>query len=276
LFARPPARSIYLANPERTAEDMQYRQHTAIRQFFATVPVPCPYLPDLSERKLVVELTGSDAQTLYAELSHAGFRRSHRLAYRPACKACRACVPIRIRTEGFQPTRSLRRVANRNADLVATPRPARATKEQYALFERYQKGRHGRSEMASMTFADYRALVEETAVETEVIEFRDAAGTLVGACLTDRMPDSLSAVYSFFEPDDTRRSLGTMMILWLVAHAGHTGLPFVYLGYWVSGSDTMDYKRRFPASEGLVDRHWVPLTAVDEPTATADCASHES
>lgn len=237
---------------------MNFAPQPRMRQFFATVPVPCPYLSSHREQKLVVELGDGDAE-LYAELSRAGFRRSHRLAYRPACRECAACVPVRIDCGAFAPTRSLRRVARQNRDLHTCIRPPVATPEHYELFSRYLRSRHGTSDMAGMTYRDYRAMVEDTPVDTRLVEFRDAGGALVGACLTDWMIDGLSAVYSFFEPGQPKRSLGTYIILWLIDAARMQGLASVYLGYWIESSDTMDYKRRFPALEGFVGSRWQTL-----------------
>ena len=110
-----------------------------------------------------------------------------------------------------------------------------------------------------MSFADYRDMVEDSPVQTWLVETRDVEGTLVGGLLVDRTADALSAAYSFFDPAQPRRSLGTQAVLWLVGHARMLGLPYVYLGYWVDGSATMDYKRRFPAVDALVDGRWQPL-----------------
>ncbi|MET4697442.1 arginyl-tRNA--protein-N-Asp/Glu arginylyltransferase [Constrictibacter sp. MBR-5] len=238
---------------------MKFHPIRPIHQFFATAPVSCPYLSGGAERKLVVELGGPDGEALFADLSRAGFRRSHGFAYRPACRGCRKCVPVRIHVEAFQPTRSLRRVARGNEDLHYAVLPARATREQYRLFLAYQRQRHGSSDMAEMSFADYRDMVEDSPVQTWLVETRDVEGTLVGGLLVDRTADALSAAYSFFDPAQPRRSLGTQAILWLVGHARMIGLPYVYLGYWVDGSATMDYKRRFPAVDALVDGRWQPL-----------------
>ncbi len=230
-----------------------------LRHFFATTPVPCPYLAGRVEQKLVVELAGDDAPDLFAELSRSGFRRSHGFAYRPACRDCKACLPVRIRVADFRPSRSLRRVWQRCLDLSAEERPPRATPEQYRLFVAYQQGRHATSEMAAMTWTDYRMMVETTPVDTVTAEFRDGGGVLVGASLIDRTADGLSAVYSFFDPQQRRRSLGTYAILWMLRRAATLGLPHVYLGYWIEGSATMDYKRRFPALEALIAGRWVPI-----------------
>ena len=235
-----------------------------LHQFFATAPVPCPYLPGRAERKLVVELAGGEAPVLFDELSRAGFRRSHHFAYRPACRACAACVPVRIAVERFVHTRSTRRV--RNLNTASGPGDARllppcATPEQFRLFVRYQHSRHRDSDMATMTYGEYRCMVEDTAVRTALVEFRDPAGALVAVSLIDRLDDGFSAVYSFYDPARQRQSLGTWSILWLVEECRRQGLPFVYLGYWIAESPKMAYKGRFPALERLVEGRWVAVVA---------------
>jgi len=224
--------------------------------FYTTAPLPCPYLPGRTERKIVTELTGAEAEPLHDQLSRAGFRRSHNIAYSPVCPGCRACIPIRIVVDQFQPDRTQRKVTRLNADLVTAETPARASAEQFALFQRYQAARHGDGDMAAMGFYDYRAMVEDTPITTGMVEFRDARGRLVGGCLTDWLSDGLSAVYSFFDTDMRARSLGTYAILWLVERARQLGLPYVYLGYWVPQSPKMAYKSRFRPSEALTGGAW--------------------
>ena len=235
---------------------MLHRSARRPQFFYTTAPLPCPYLAGRTERKIVTELTGPDAEGLHDRLSRAGFRRSHNIAYSPVCPGCQACVPIRIVADAFEPDRGQRRVQRANADVVGFEMPARATAEQYALFQRYQKDRHGDGDMAAMGFYDYRAMVEDTPITTGMVEFRDAGDRLIGACLTDWLSDGLSAVYSVFEPGEDRRSLGTYAILWLVARARAMGLPYVYLGYWVPESRKMAYKARFRPSEVLAGGVW--------------------
>jgi leucyl-tRNA---protein transferase len=244
-----------------------------LQQFFATAPVPCPYLPGRAERKLIVELSGRTAPIVYDELSRAGFRRSHRFAYRPACRSCAACVPVRIAVERFSHTRSTRRVRNLNAGLNAGLNGGadgalagrilapRATVEQFRLFAAYQHSRHRDSDMAAMSYDDYRQMVEDSAVRSAIVELREPGGALVAVSLIDRLDDGVSAVYSFFDPERERASLGTWSILWLVEECRRAGLPYVYLGYWVAGSPKMAYKARFPALERLTDGSWIPFTA---------------
>ena len=227
-----------------------------LTQFFASAAVPCPYLPGRAERKLIVELRGPDAAQTYDELSRAGFRRSHRFAYRPACRNCAACVPVRIAAARHVDTASTRRIRNRNRDLGAFCAPARATHEQFRLFIAYQGARHADSDMASMRYADYRAMVEDTMARSEVAEFRGADGRLLAVSLIDRLDDGISAVYSFYDPEASKRSLGSWSILWLVDECRRRKLSFVYLGYWVADSPKMAYKARFTGLERLIPGGW--------------------
>jgi arginyl-tRNA--protein-N-Asp/Glu arginylyltransferase len=253
---------------ERTADALAI----PFQQFFATAAVPCPYVPGRAERKLIVELAGPAAPEFYDELSRAGFRRSHRFSYRPACQSCAACVPVRIAVSRFADTRSTRRVRNLNAgiragapdggtgDAVAGRLLApRATVEQFELFALYQRSRHCDSEMAAMSYADYRGMVEDSAVRTAIVEFRASTGALVAVSLIDRLDDGISAVYSFYDPTHRRRSLGTWCILWLIEECRGAGLDYVYLGYWIAESPKMAYKARFPALERLARGRWIPF-----------------
>ncbi|MFL1462869.1 arginyltransferase [Roseococcus sp. DSY-14] len=235
--------------------------------FYTTTPLPCPYLAGRTERKIVTELTGTDSEALHDRLSRAGFRRSHNIAYSPVCPGCRACIPIRVVAAEFAPSRTQRKVAARNAGLLVRPVPARATAEQFALFQAYQQGRHAGGDMASMGFYDYRAMVEDTPITTGLVEFREADGRLLGACLTDWLSDGLSAVYSFYAPAEERRSLGAYAVMWLVAEANRLGLPYVYLGYWVPESRKMAYKAAFRPAEVLRHGQWSRLGAEAEAPA---------
>ncbi len=228
----------------------------SLQRFFATPLMPCPYLPGRRERKVVTELTGPDADLLYEALTESGFRRSQSLVYKPACDGCDGCVPMRVRAEQFRPARSLRRTWRRNRDLVTEERLPLATNEQFELFRRYLGSRHGGGGMAGMTFLDYRAMIEDTPVDTFVIEFRTPEGALAATALSDRMSDGYSMVYSFFDPDLHARSPGSFMILWHIARARLEHLPHVYLGYWIQDCRKMNYKERFVPLEGYAQGRW--------------------
>jgi arginine-tRNA-protein transferase len=233
---------------------------SALRPFYRTASLPCPYLDGQTERKLITEISGRDSYAFYNELSRAGFRRSHHLAYRPACAGCAACLPVRVDVTKFETSRSLRRTLNANRDLSTRLVPSRATTEQYRVFSRYQRSRHAESDMASMTYGDYRAMVEDSPVMTVLLEHRKPDGGLVAACLADLLDDGLSAVYSFFDPGEAARSPGTAVILALIAEARRRALPYVYLGYWIGASRKMAYKTRFRPLEALTPQGWAPIS----------------
>ncbi len=232
-----------------------------MKLFFSTELAPCPYLADRLERRLVTLLDGPDPDGLHDRLMGAGFRRSQALAYRPACPGCSACVPVRIPVERFRLTRSWRRIWRQNAELTAAERRPVATREQFGLFQRYLESRHGESGMAAMTWADFRAMIDDSPVDSRLVEWRRPDGSLIAASLTDRSPSGLSGVYKFFDPDASRRSPGSLIILWHIARARELGLPYVYLGYWIAHSPKMAYKARFQPLEQLTPDGWQPLPA---------------
>ena len=227
-------------------------------EFFLTSASPCPYLPGREERKIFTFLGGEGASTLNAVLSQRGFRRSQNIAYLPACDRCQACRPVRVATGAFDQAK-WRRTLNRNKDITRHPRPPKTTSEQFSVLRGYLDARHSGGGMADMTVLDYAAMVEQTPVDTLILEYRDEDGTLLGCALTDRLTDGLSMVYSFFEPEAEARSLGTYMIVDHILYAAELGLPHVYLGYWVKGSSKMDYKRRFTPMEELTTEGWVEM-----------------
>jgi arginyl-tRNA--protein-N-Asp/Glu arginylyltransferase len=212
---------------------------------------------------------GKRAPELNDLLTHSGFRRSQTIAYRPACEVCRACVSVRVLVEEFEASANMKRVLKANADLIGTMMPARPTSAQYGLFRDYVDSRHNDGGMADMTVLDYAMMVEDSHVNTQIIEFRqrgpDSAvngrgrGELIAACLTDVLNDGLSMVYSFYNPELHQRSLGTFMIIDHIRRAKELGLPYLYLGYWVKGSQKMDYKARFTPQERLYQEGWTRI-----------------
>ena len=214
---------------------------------------------------MFTHLVGERAAELNDVLTHGGFRRSQSIAYRPACEHCRACISVRVVAEDFRPTRSMRRILDRNRDLVGEMRISVPTAEQYSVFRSYLDARHRDGGMADMTVLDYAIMVEDSHVETRVIEYRRhpdnvepprGGGELLAVALTDVLSDGLSMVYSFFESEEASRSLGTFMILDHIARARDMGLAYVYLGYWVEGSRKMGYKGRFLPQERLTPHGW--------------------
>jgi arginine-tRNA-protein transferase len=237
-------------------------------QFYLTAPSPCPYLPGRNERKVFTHLVGEKASDLNDLLTHGGFRRSQSIAYRPACDQCRSCVSVRVIANEFRPSRNFRKILSRNSDVIGELRTAAPTSEQYSVFRAYLDARHRNGGMADMTVLDYAMMVEDSHVETRIVEYRrrnadsgvtGRGGDLLAVALTDVLSDGLSMVYSFFEPGEGHRSLGTFLILDHIARARRMGLPYVYLGYWIDGSRKMDYKARFLPQQRLAPSGWLRI-----------------
>jgi arginyl-tRNA--protein-N-Asp/Glu arginylyltransferase len=210
-------------------------------------------------------LVGERAAELNDLLTHGGFRRSQSIAYRPACENCRACISVRVVVDDFSPTRSMRRIFDRNRDVVAEMRAPIPSSEQYSVFRSYLDARHRDGGMADMTVLDYAMMVEDSHVNTKIIEYRrrpaevrESLGTrdLLAVALTDVLSDGLSMVYSCFDSQESARSLGTFMILEHIARAKLMRLSYVYLGFWVLGSRKMDYKGRFLPQQRLTPEGW--------------------
>jgi arginyl-tRNA--protein-N-Asp/Glu arginylyltransferase len=248
--------------------------HFATRQlrFFLTAASPCPYLPGREERKVFAHLPLAEGASVNDALTQIGFRRSQNIAYRPACEMCDACVSARIPTVRYPFSKSERRVLDRNEDLSRHLVEAEATMEQFELLRRYLLARHAEGGMADMTWPDYVAMVEDTTARTHLVEFRSPSddrgpGDLVACVLVDMLADGLSLVYSFYDPALAKRSLGSFIILDHVAQAQMAELPYVYLGYWVSGSQKMAYKARFSPIEILRPGGWAPMSKRDRDKA---------
>jgi len=214
-------------------------------------------------------LQGARAVSVNNSLSLKGFRRSQSVIYRPACVGCSACMSIRIPVEQFQISRSQRRILRRNSDVVRRPCEAWATETQFDLFRRYLDSRHSSGGMADMDAFDFASMVDETPINSTVVEYALAdpetgAQHLIAACLSDILGDGLSMVYSFFDPDEADRSLGAHMILDHIKLASEMGLPHIYLGYWVPGSPKMDYKIGYRPFELCDGANWHRFSGREE------------
>lgn len=229
-------------------------------QFYVTAPQPCPYLEGRMERKLFTALQGENAEKLNNALSSQGFRRSQNVLYRPSCADCASCLSARIDVAKFQPTKSQKRTIKRNVTLNRRATSPWATEDQYDLFRRYLDSRHADGGMADMDVFEFAAMIEETPIRSRVIEYTDAdTGALIGVCLTDVLGDGVSMVYSFYTPDRPQNGLGNYIILDHIEIARDAGLPYVYLGYWVPGSQKMGYKAKFSGLEVFMGGAWHPM-----------------
>lgn len=220
---------------------------------------------------MFTHLIGHHAPALNDVLTQGGFRRSQNIAYRPACENCRACVSVRVRVRDFKWTKSFKRQWKAGEDIIGARMPPSPSAEQYDLFKSYLYARHESGGMTEMSILDYAMMVEDTHVETMVIEYRRRGpdtfitgageGPLLGVALTDQLADGLSMVYSFYEPGSPGTGLGTYMILDHIERARRMNLPYVYLGYWVEGSSKMAYKARFRPQEHLGPEGWDEVDA---------------
>lgn len=252
---------------------------TRFPRFFVTSPSACPYLPGRQERKIFTELSGPHAGELNDALGRIGFRRSQSVAYRPSCVGCNACLSVRVVADEFRPNATQRKLVRRHADLTVTACRPWATEEQYALLRRYLAARHPSGGMTAMDETDFADMVEQSPVSTYVIEYREPeelGGALVGACITDHQGDGLSMIYSFFDAEHPdRQGLGTLIIMDHIVRARAAGLPYVYLGYWVKGSDRMAYKTRYQPMEVLGPNGWARMEAdAAKPVETPAPAPH--
>lgn len=231
-------------------------------QFFASPEHPCSYLDDRQATSIFVDPSLVLQPAHYSALASIGFRRSGNYIYRPHCRSCRACVPVRIPVTRFIPNRSQRRTHKTNRDVQLTTRPVEFVDEHYDLYRRYMQHRHPGGGMDNDDPDTYMRVLDSYWAETTLIEFRDKQ-QLLAIAVTDVLEDGLSAVYTFFEPQLRQRGLGTLAILQQIELARHWQLPYLYLGYWIGESDKMDYKRRFQPLEGYDGRQWIELEETD-------------
>lgn len=230
-------------------------------EFRITRPVDCPYIDGLMEQRLAADIDGYASH--HNTLAKAGFRRVENWVYKPICSGCSACLPLRIpsgnlKSGTLQISRNQRRVINRNSDLVRRILPNHSRPEHYELFTNYLNSRHHDGQMADMDEASYSAMVSASPIETVLVEY-SLDDDPIAVIMLDLQDDGLSAVYSFFDPEESERSLGTYMVLDTAAIAYEMGLPFIYLGYYIEDSRKMNYKNRFQPAEILKNGAWIPL-----------------
>lgn len=226
-------------------------------RFFLTQEQPCGYLPQTSQSICLDPLQLVDANILGA-LSQQGFRRSGSMVYRPHCPACAACIPVRIAAQGFAPSRSQIRILKRGQQLQVGEQTPALTDEYYRLYEHYIRSRHADGSMFPPSPEQFKSFLADDFPFVRFFEFRQN-GALQAVAVSDVLPDGLSAVYCFYNPDERYFSLGRYAVLWQIEHARQLGLPYLYLGYWIRDCQKMSYKTDYQPLEGWINGRWQPL-----------------
>ncbi|HFB2048129.1 MAG: arginyltransferase [Hyphomicrobiaceae bacterium] len=239
-------------------------QKKRFSEFYITTEQKCPYLSGRLERKLFTHLAHDKSPLLIDNLLKTGFRRSQNIAYIPYCADCKACISVRVPVDELDLSKSQRRIAKRNQDLIVRRMSAVPTTEQYILFRQYVNSRHGDGGMAEMSAYDYSVMINDSVVDTRITEYRlgkksescNNSQPLIAAALCDHLSDGISMVYSYYDVEKSERSLGTYMIIEQARYARNIGMPFLYLGYWIAGSRKMCYKTKFLPQEHLGCDGW--------------------
>lgn len=227
-------------------------------KLYKTAPQPCPYLPGKQEEAIITEPNRPIGTLDYGVLINQGFRRAGSMVYRPSCRGCTECVSVRVVVDAFRPRRGQKRVMQRNEDLVWRLEPLAFNAEHWSLYQRYQRARHPGGGMDRFSEEDYVRFILESDVDSMLITGY-LNGKAVAVALTDFLASGLSAVYTFYDPDLSRRALGVAGVLQQIAFTRKWQRPYLYLGYWVADSEKMAYKTNYQPLEGWIDEHWTLL-----------------
>ncbi len=228
-------------------------------QFFLTPPHPCSYLDHHTARTLFLDPRQPVDAALYGTLIHAGFRRSGSHLYRPHCEGCNACIAVRVPVADFRWSRRFRRVRSANAAVTASLHAANFSQRYYDLYARYIEARHADGDMHPPNPDQFRSFLYSSWSQSTFIVLEER-GKLIAVAVTDRVPDGLSAIYTFFDPSLTKRSLGVLAVLAQIEQCARDAMPYLYLGYWVRDSPKMRYKTDYRPIEMLVGNRWVRST----------------
>ena len=228
-------------------------------RLFRTAPHACSYLKGKQAVTVFVDPTISIGTHINSQLSDLGYRRSGAHIYRPDCVECKACISCRVPVKKFSPNRKFRKILKRNADLEVHEVDNLHSPDAYELYCDYINNRHADGDMYPATEEQYLSFI---ATKTECTRFYrfTYGGKLVAVSIVDVLAQGMSAVYTFFDPELQKRSLGTWVILWQILKTREMGLPYLYLGYWVKDCAKMGYKIQFRPLEMLIDDRWLLIT----------------
>lgn len=243
------------------------RQDNKLR-FYITAPHPCNYLEQKEANSLFVDPLFPKDKSLYSALVETGFRRSGEHLYKPYCSACSECVPVRIPVKKFKLNRNQNRAWNKNRDLVASESAAEFNEEHFRLYTAYLSARHADGGMDNPTPEHYRDFLWAAWSDTGLIEFR-LKNKLIAVAVVDHLKSALSAVYTFFDPAYSKRSPGKYAILYLIEKAKSMNYQWLYLGYWISACNKMQYKIEYQPLQGFINNEWLNIKPKDGERRTA-------
>jgi arginine-tRNA-protein transferase len=215
----------------------------------------CSYLTEHKSQFAYIHPEFQLTTKTYSQLIEQGFRRSGSHVYQPYCTNCQKCVPARLAIKDFQASRQQRRTLKKNADLQVIIKPAQFESAHFELYQQYQRSRHTEGNMADANAKDYINFLSSHWCNTLFVEF-SCSGELAGVAVVDLLDNALSAVYTFFDPKFSQRSLGVYAVLWQIEHAKTLGLEWLYLGYWIADCQKMSYKINYQPLQGLIDHQW--------------------
>ena len=224
-------------------------------QLYLTTDSPCGYFTDRMSCNLVPDPKIRLNMPIYNQLIQHGFRRSGSYCYRPHCTACQSCLACRIPVSEFTSNRSQKRCLKANQQLQQTAVSADFSEEYFELYRRYLKSRHTDGSMADPAEEDFKQFLYCKWSDTQFLEHR-INGSLVAVAVTDIVSNGISAVYSFFDPDMKKHSLGTYCILKQIEYARMLGMDYIYLGYWIKNHPKMHYKSNFKPLQLYLDEQW--------------------
>lgn len=228
-------------------------------RLFTTEEHACSYLTGEKAKTLFLDPEFEVDQEFHTHLSEIGFRRSGGHMYRPHCTHCQKCLPCRVLVNDFVPGKRFRRILNKNADLSVKAIDSIADEEFFQLYCQYINTRHRYGDMYPATLDQYQSFLVKGCESTIFFEIRHQ-GRLIAVMISDKLDNGLSAVFTFYDLDYAKRSLGNFGILWQIEEAKRRNMDHLYLGYYIKECGKMNYKTQFRPIELLRSQSWIKLT----------------